>query len=154
MLELKTDSNVELLHLHVRNKHFRMKIALYSKMFWLQLNSFHLQLHIRYTLLIKTSKWSRIKSIHSRYPIRSLKAILTLSARSPWKICWKRKHANYGNYKWGFYNSFLRMNSCGCRKIKSKNTRFTRESTRKILTSICECIINAHEYSEKNTREW
>ena len=81
-------------------------------------------------------------------------AILTLSARSPWKISWKRKHANYGNYKWGFYNSFLRINSFGCRKIKSKNTRFTRECTRKILTSICECIINAHEYSKKNTREW
>ena len=30
-LELKTDSNVELLHLHVRNKHLRMKIALDSK---------------------------------------------------------------------------------------------------------------------------
>ena len=80
-------------------------------------------------------------------------------------VSWKRKHANEGNYKLGFYNSFLCMNSCGCIKIKSKNTRFTHESTRKILTSICECKLNAHEYSEKKyarainrlaarTREW
>ena len=32
-----------------RNKHFRMKIALDSKKFWLQLNSFHSQLHTVYT---------------------------------------------------------------------------------------------------------
>ena len=33
--------------------------------------------------------------------------------------------------------------------FKSKNTHFTCESTPKILTSIGECIINTHEYSEK-----
>ena len=71
--------------------------------------------------------------------------MLTLSKRPTIQcIVGTNKHANYGK-------SFLRINSCGCRKIKSKNTRFTHESVRKILTSTCKCIINAYGYSEKNT---
>ena len=58
-------------------------------------------------------------------------------------------HDNYNNNNKDFYKSFLCMNSAGRRKIKYKLLVLLVSLHLETLeTHICECIINAHEYSE------